>query len=170
MVTQLNDSNLLLPIVEKTTILYTKYNIKPNTITLFNGFIISNFIIYCWINCQYLLSTLFLFIRLILDGADGMIARKYNLQSKKGEIYDHVGDSIFIGYILITLCHKLHIDPIFTYLASHTVMLLCLIINFEEKLTWLGEKVFGAGGNYSSYCTIHYLLLQLTILAIDMIY
>ena len=41
----LTDRYLLLPIVEKTDFLYTKYKITPNAITIFNSLYISNMVL-----------------------------------------------------------------------------------------------------------------------------
>ena len=97
----LTDKYILLPFVEKTDFLYTKYGITPNQITITNGLIITNFFLYYILNGNYSISSIFLFLRLLFDGSDGYIARKYKLYSKEGDIYDHISDSIFMGQLFM---------------------------------------------------------------------
>ena len=104
----LTDKYILLPFVEKTDFLYTKYNITPNQITITNGLIITNFFLYFILNGNYCISSIFLFLRLLLDGSDGYIARKYKLYSKEGDIYDHISDSIFMGQLFMIFVYKLY--------------------------------------------------------------
>ncbi len=163
----LKDKNLLLPIVEKTDILYKKYKITPNAITLFNSLYVTNIILHQWIISNYYTSFLFLMIRLVLDGSDGYIARKYNLYSKEGEIYDHISDSIFLGYIYSTFAFKYGIPIEYVFLIGHTVMICSMIINYNKHLIFLSEKIFGGGGSYEAYCTLNYLMAHFTIMLID---
>ena len=163
----LKDKTLLLPIVEKTDILYTKCGILPNTITIFNSLIVSNIVLYGWMTNNYIFSFIFLMIRLILDGADGIIARKYKLGTQSGEVYDHISDSIFMGFIFFTFCYKLDLPIWCTLVISHLVMIVCMILNFNYDLIFLSEKIFGAGGSYDAYCTLLYILAQLCIISID---
>lgn len=106
-------------------------------------------------------------IRLILDGADGRIARKYKLGTQSGEVYDHISDSIFMGFIFFTFCYKLHLPIWCTVVISHLVMIVCMILNFNYDLIFLSEKIFGAGGSYDAYCTLLYILVQIIIVSID---
>jgi phosphatidylglycerophosphate synthase len=163
----LTDRYLLLPIVEKTDFLYTKYKITPNAITIFNSLYISNMVLYNWMVSNYFLSSIFLFIRLLLDGVDGYIARKYNLLTKEGEMYDHGGDSIFIGYTCMTMLYKLHFTGATMFIAGNTAMVTCMIINFNVGLQYLAIKIFGAGGNYDSYCSLMAFMTQAFIMLID---
>tara|TARA_B100001769_G_C22086512_1_gene585727 strand:- start:39 stop:554 length:516 start_codon:yes stop_codon:yes gene_type:complete len=163
----LKDKTLLLPIVEKTDILYTKFGILPNTITIFNSLIVSNIVLYGWMTNNYIFSFIFLMIRLILDGADGIIARKYKLGTQSGEVYDHISDSIFMGFIFFTFCYKLCLPICCTLIISHLVMIVCMILNFNYDLIFLSEKIFGAGGSYDAYCTLLYILAQIIIVSID---
>lgn len=71
----LTDKVLLLPIVKKTLFLYDIFGIKPNTITLFNTFVVSSSIFYFTSNNNIVLSYVLCFLRCVLDGSDGYIAR-----------------------------------------------------------------------------------------------
>tara|TARA_Y100000768_G_C23937323_1_gene663215 strand:+ start:447 stop:959 length:513 start_codon:yes stop_codon:yes gene_type:complete len=169
MTTYLTDEYLLLPFVEKTDFLYTSYGLIPNIITLFNSLIVSNFILYFWIISNHILSTFFLFTRLILDGTDGYIARKYNLYSKEGDIYDHISDSVFLGYIFYIIFYKLYLPQEYLLVVSNSVIIISVILNYEKSLYFLGEKIFGSGGLYTGYCTLSYIIIQLFIIYIDLI-
>jgi phosphatidylglycerophosphate synthase len=163
----LTDRYLLLPIVEKTDFLYTKYKITPNTITIFNNLCISNMILYQWMTYNYFLSSIFLFIRLLLDGADGHIARKYNLCSTKGEVYDHGGDSIFIGYSCMMILYKLNLTGPVMFIVGNTTMIVCIIINFDKRLQYLAIQLLGAGGNYDTYCGLSIFAIQSFIILVE---
>ena len=163
----LKDKTLLLPIVEKCDILYTKFGIFPNAITIFNSLVVSNMVLYGWMTNNYVSSFIFLMIRLILDGTDGRIARKYKLGTHSGEVYDHISDSIFMGFIFFTFCYKLCLPIWCTLVVCHVVMIVCMILNFDDNLIFLSEKIFGAGGSYDAYCTLLYILAQLCIISID---
>lgn len=163
----IKDKNLLLPIVKKSDILYTKYSIKPNTITLFNGLIVTNLLLYAWMSKKHLLSIFFLYSRLILDGVDGYIARNHNQYTKNGEIYDHISDSVFMGYIFMTFLYKLKYNIIEVFIVGDIVMILSMYSNFDDNAKIISKKILGAGGSYDAYCTLNYIMAQLTIILID---
>lgn len=77
-------------------ILFRRIGISPNHITVFSV-LFSVFIGYIlWLgqenNLFYLFVALGLLFRMMLNALDGMMAKKYNLQSKAGEILNEVGD------------------------------------------------------------------------------
>jgi phosphatidylglycerophosphate synthase len=73
--------------------LHEKVGLTPNgitTITLILGIII----LYLIYNNNYILATVLLIIRQVLDATDGYVARRYNLQSEFGNSYDEYSDAI----------------------------------------------------------------------------
>jgi phosphatidylglycerophosphate synthase len=156
MIHLLKDKYLLLPFVEKTDFLYTIFGLTPNLITIFNGLVISSFLLYYWILDQFWISFFLLFIRNILDGVDGYIARKYKLVSKNGEIYDHICDSIFIGFSAMILLIKLEYSFAISSFLGQSIIIISMIINFSDNLFWIAENIVGAGGGYDSYCSLIY--------------
>ena len=85
---------LLLPILA----VLRKFGITPNHITIFS-IVFSFFIGYIFYHAQnnkifYLLVAIGLIVRMGLNALDGMMANKYNLKSKKGEILNEIGDII----------------------------------------------------------------------------
>jgi len=77
-------------------ILFRRIGISPNHITVFSV-LFSVFIGYILLLAQenslfYLFVALGLLFRMMLNALDGMMAKKYNLQSKTGEVLNEVGD------------------------------------------------------------------------------
>ena len=77
-------------------ILFRRIGISPNHITVFSV-LFSVLIGYILLLAQenslfYLFVALGLLFRMMLNALDGMMAKKYNLQSKTGEILNEVGD------------------------------------------------------------------------------
>jgi len=83
---------LLLPLL----LLLRKTGVTPNHITFFS--IIFSFLLgYLLLNASennflYLLVALGLLLRMALNALDGMMAKKYNLQSQSGEVLNEIGD------------------------------------------------------------------------------
>jgi len=79
-------------------ILFRRIGISPNHITVFSV-LFSVLIGYILLLAQenslfYLFVALGLLFRMMLNALDGMMAKKYNLQSKTGEILNEVGDML----------------------------------------------------------------------------
>ena len=78
--------------------LFKKLGVSPNTITFSSillSFLLSYFLWNAFENSLYFLFVAFgLLFRMMLNALDGMMARSYNLQSKKGEVLNEVGDII----------------------------------------------------------------------------
>lgn len=77
-------------------ILFRRIGISPNNITVFSVFfsVLIGYIL--WLAQEnslfYLFVALGLLFRMMLNALDGMMAKKYNLQSKTGEVLNEVGD------------------------------------------------------------------------------
>lgn len=163
----LQDKYLLLPFVKKTDGLYTNFNFTPNQITLFNSFVITTIILYFWALNNFILALPFLFIRNLLDGADGYIARKYKITSHVGNIYDHMSDSTFICFFGIIALYKLN-TPLYIIISlSNIIVMMMMLFNFSENLGWISKVTFGAGGSYNSYCTLFYIIAHFTLVIIS---
>ena len=138
--------------------MYINLNLTPNIITLFNAFIVTGFLFYYWYIDNFIYSAIFLFLRNLLDGSDGYIARKYNLYSKVGDIYDHMSDCVFIGmYFHISLL-KLNFYPELLLPVSNTIIMTTMVLQFSGNYEWISKNTVGAGGSYESYCTLYYLI------------
>lgn len=80
------------------TFLYEKLCITPNMVTTIT-LLLTVVIGWCLFNNKYYIACGLILIRQLLDSLDGFIARKYNLKSKFGSLYDMVSD--FINEIVI---------------------------------------------------------------------
>lgn len=87
-------------------IFYEKFHLSPNMITLIGG-VMSILALNALKNKNFIMFTIFLIIRQILDGLDGYVARKYEHFSKWGEILDHGIDEITIFGIILLLWRSL---------------------------------------------------------------
>ena len=154
----LKDKYILLPFVKKTDFLYTKLGITPNTITLFNAYIISSLIFYYWYKDNFFYSLILLFLRNLLDGSDGYIARKYKLYSKVGDIYDHMSDCVFIGLYFNLSLYKVNVPYIYIIPICNIIIMTNMVLQFSGNFDWVSKSMVGAGGSYESYCTFYYLL------------
>tara|TARA_B100000524_G_C23570775_1_gene341719 strand:- start:77 stop:475 length:399 start_codon:yes stop_codon:yes gene_type:complete len=93
-------------------------------------------------------------MRALLDGVDGYIARKYKKYSKLGEIYDHVSDSIYSGFITLYCLNKINNYNIINNSVAYIVAIIVMIINFDDKFKNVGEKIMGAGGHENTFSTV----------------
>jgi len=150
-----HDRILLLPIVEQTNFLYTKHGVTPNQITVFNGIVISTAFLYSMYAENLFAMLFFMFVRSVLDGADGYIARKNDLTSPHGDILDHVFDTAFINTGTVFILTRYMSLP-WALIVGQFQIMGCTIIYFDprfKQLRWL----LGAE-NYDSYLFISSIL------------
>jgi len=101
----------------------TNEHMDPNVITTINIIPSCLSLYYLYIK-EYYLFIFFLIVRLILDCADGYVARKYNKTSEFGNIYDHLIDLIFYACLAILLLYKFNI-----ILSILVVLVVFILIN-----------------------------------------
>ena len=77
------------------TWMHEKLGMTPNMITTF-GMAVGMTMVYQLTQGNYKLAALLMVVRQSIDGLDGYVARKYNMQSKFGASYDKTAD-ILIG-------------------------------------------------------------------------
>lgn len=150
----MTDNIILYPFIKKADFLYTDLDLTPNDITLINNIVITPMLIYFLYKDKFKLSFFFIYIRALLDGVDGYIARKYKKYSKLGEIYDHVSDSIYLGFITLYCLSKINSNKEINNSISYIISIISMIINFDEKFKYVGEKIMGAGGYENTFSTI----------------
>ena len=104
-------------------LLYEKLGLTPNMITTL-GNLIGAFSVAFIIKKKYATGAFLAIIRQILDGIDGYVARKYNLSSKFGNLYDHISDRIFVTTLTIILLSHVYAKYDFkiTLLASLSLL------------------------------------------------
>ena len=92
--------NILIDIAENLNPYFKKMNFTPNMITTLSLIfgILMNFY---FVKKKYYFSALFLLISYFFDCMDGNYARKYNMQTKFGDYYDHIKDWLIILIFLV---------------------------------------------------------------------
>tara|TARA_B100000683_G_scaffold257889_1_gene279887 strand:+ start:3409 stop:3984 length:576 start_codon:yes stop_codon:yes gene_type:complete len=90
--------NVIYSVVEILDPIFYKLNFTPNIITTLSFItgLLSGY--YLYINNPICIPLLI--ISYILDGSDGYFARKYNMTSKFGDLYDHISDIIKTSIII----------------------------------------------------------------------
>ena len=149
----MTDKIILYPIIYKSDFLYKDYDLSPNDITLINNLIVTPITLYSLYKKNIKLSFIFLYLRAYLDGVDGYIARKYKKYSKLGEIYDHVSDSIYSGFIMLFCLDQITQNKI-KYCISYMTAITVMICNFDNNHKHISEKIMGAGGSDNTYSTM----------------
>lgn len=78
-----------------------KLGLSPNMITTLSV-IFSCASIYSLYKHRFIVAIILYIISYFCDCLDGYVARKYNMISKFGDLYDHISDTVsFLGYLLI---------------------------------------------------------------------
>lgn len=136
--------NLLLNFIDKLCPIFKKANFTPNgitTISLFFG-LISMYFLYAGKIYFFGLSY---FISYFFDCMDGYYARKYNMVSLIGDIYDHIKDAVIaIGIFIIFLkrnysCSKQNI--LFAFILFTACMIPMLVhMGCTEKISKRDES------------------------------
>ena len=162
MLSILKDEYLLKPFVEKTLFLHTRFGLTPNNITLINALIVSPLIFIAY-ETSFPIAMILTYVRCVLDGSDGMIARKYSLSTPEGEHYDHISDILFITTGLTYIVIKLKI--ILLLPLVYIVGVLAMLVNYSRDKFWknLGKSMVGVGGGYDSYCVLIYTVYTMIV-------
>ena len=134
--------------------LFKKLGISPNTITFSSillSFLLSYFLWNAFENSLYFLFVAFgLLFRMMLNALDGMMARSYNLQSKKGEVLNEVGDiisdtAIYFPLILFESINRRYDGPMGKSDRAFLIGLICIIYYFTNKIDpYLNTIIFVA--------------------------
>ena len=94
--------NILINWVEVLNPYFKKLHFTPNGITLIS-LILGTMSIICFIKKQFILSGITLFISYFFDCMDGNYARKYNMQTKFGDKFDHYKDWLINGILVLLI-------------------------------------------------------------------
>lgn len=82
---------------------YTRLNINPNHISFLNSLLMTIFGLISISYRAYFLSGLIIFLSMIIDGYDGVVARRLNKSSLSGSVFDVINDKfrdLIIGLIV----------------------------------------------------------------------
>ena len=146
----MSDKVIVYSLVKKSDIVFTKFKIEPNTITLFNNIIITPILLYNIYYDFYIVSLMLVWIRAYLDGLDGYIARKFDKCSKLGEIYDHFSDCLYGGALTTILMNKVSILKPYSASIGYMFSIFEVICDYDERFYHIA-KFAGAGGNEDGY-------------------
>jgi phosphatidylglycerophosphate synthase len=117
---------------------YYKNNFTPNKITtlsLISGLLSG----YAFYKDQYIISGLLFLLSYYFDCTDGKFARKYNMVSKFGDIYDHISDVTKVGVLILVMYYKSkkNLDKKFKKIiipVTILYILLTLFLECQEKI------------------------------------
>lgn len=98
------DTYIFFPISDLFMDMFRKIGFTPNGITLLST-ISQLFSIYYFMKNKPLKSTLLYLFGYLMDCMDGRMARKYNMYSKFGEMFDMVSDNV-VNYLLLYFMYK----------------------------------------------------------------
>lgn len=111
--------------IEQHIHIYKKLNFTPNSLTII-GILSSALCLYFLYVKNLYLSIIFFVIKVYFDYADGIMARKYNMQSKIGEKLDHYSDiavGILIPLVIIASNKSKNVYIIITLLLIGIILL-----------------------------------------------
>lgn len=129
--------NILYKIIDGQLDLFKKLNLTPNLLTTVS--LVSGLgSVYLLKNNNYKLSALLWFISYYFDCTDGKMARKFNMTSKFGDLYDHGSDTIKHILLFYVIYSILKDDKNFKHILI--IFLLIFILSMaqlgcQEKLT-----------------------------------
>lgn len=120
--------NLVYIPVENAAPVFHKYGITPNQITtLSNVFGIGA--AYSIYNRRFGLGALCFALAYMFDCLDGYVARKYNMVTKFGDMYDHVSD-IFKIIITLLALYSVNSKRFSLIFPIYVVLFLCQLVHF----------------------------------------
>jgi len=146
----MSDGQCIYPFVNKSDMIWTKFQISPNSITLFNNMVISPILLTYLYHDYYLATLLLVWIRAYFDSLDGYIARKYNKTSNVGEIYDHFSDSLFSGTLTNILMSKFAILGPWSFPTGYIMSMFAILCNYDDRF-YLISNIAGSGGNEEGF-------------------
>lgn len=134
--------NIIIDIADRSSTYYKKLDYTPNVLTTYSlvfGLMSAYFFYYS----HNLIAICLFIIAYYYDCADGFFARKYNMTTKFGDIYDHISD----------VCKIVLIFTIMYYKDSNKFITIfpVLLITFSISLIHLGcqETLYDKDESYS---------------------
>jgi phosphatidylglycerophosphate synthase len=136
--------NIILDIGIETLPMFKSLGFTPNGLTTVS-LIFGLMSVYSLFYKSNMLFAVYYLISYFFDSIDGLMARKYNMVSKFGDMYDHIKDCFVFSLIIIVLLYK--------YPFNKNILLYSLIaISYILSLIHLDcqEKIYGKS-NESSF-------------------
>lgn len=120
--------------------LLRKIGVSPNQITIFTVFFSIALGVFLFFGIEnkvwFLFFSLGLLLRMALNALDGMMAKQFNLQSKKGEILNELGDIISDVAIFFPFIY-------FDLLKTEYVIIFIVLSIINEFCGILSKSVYG---------------------------
>ena len=132
--------NILLSITEKVAPELVNLGFTPNIITTFS--LISGLLgIYYIYKEQYVYGSLFFFLGYFFDCVDGYMARKFDLITKFGDLYDHITDWVVsVLLILVYFTRDLNTKFKITILIFFSIFTLLSLVHLGCQEKYYEEK------------------------------
>jgi phosphatidylglycerophosphate synthase len=126
--------NLCIHISDIVSPTFYKYGITPNWITTLSN-VCAIIVILLLLQANYVWAALFFMIAYFFDCLDGFVARKYNLVSAYGDMYDHASD-IIKGIATFYTLYYINKDKFFKVIPIIIVAFILSLIHIgcQEKL------------------------------------
>jgi len=93
---------ILINMADDVSPVFKKYKFTPNEITTIS-ILMQIFSSYLLLNDYYYFSALFHLVAYFFDCLDGHYARKYNMETKFGDYYDHISDTFKFAILFYSL-------------------------------------------------------------------
>ena len=118
--------NILIDIAESNNSYYKSLHFTPNVLTTFS-LMFGILAAYLFYKDYQVPAAIVFIISYYFDCADGSFARKYNMETKLGEIYDHVSDISKVLLIVVVMYIKnkekfMQVLPIFLILIAFSLV------------------------------------------------
>lgn len=126
--------NIILNIVEKLNPIFNQLGFSPNGITTLS-LLMGILFLYNYNKNNYLLAGSFFGASYFFDCMDGNYARTYKMESKFGDIYDHVKDILVVlvfFYLFIKKKISTQFKLIFFSIITFFYFLMCIHMNYTE--------------------------------------
>lgn len=132
--------NILLSITEKVAPGLVNLGFTPNIITTFS--LISGLLgIYYIYKEQYVYGSLLFFLGYFFDCVDGYMARKFNMITKFGDLYDHITDWVVsVLLILVYFTRDLNTKFKITILIFFSILTLLSLVHLGCQEKYYEEK------------------------------
>ena len=124
---------LFITISEKLNPFFKKLNLKPNHITTISVlFKIITLISFYY--DKYVLSAVSLLLAYMFDCCDGSYARKYNMTTRLGDLYDHISDFLYYTiFLILFICKEFKYKLLLGFSIVSFGMLSCMYLICSEE-------------------------------------
>ncbi len=125
-------NHMIYSIVEVLDPIFYKLHFTSNDVTTFS--IIFCYLSYINLKKKNLSSITYYLIYVILDYLDGYMARKYNMSSDFGDMYDHVRDVSFNMLLFSVIYKNIYLSSLFVIgVLLSLISIGCQEVQFENK-------------------------------------